>query len=89
MSDYQLYVSKALQEVEKIGNLLGKIEGHKYEDHNLIDKKKFPNLQPNLYLNMVHKAHGGDSMISLDWVENLQRATVVYLAHIPHFCHSP
>jgi len=71
VTDYQLYVFEALQEVEKLGNLLGKIEDLKYADRNLTDTKKFPKLQLDQYFQKVHDAQGIDSQIPLDWAKNL------------------
>lgn len=84
-SNYQLYVFEAPQEVKKVENLLGKIEDLKYVDHDLTDTNKFPKLQPYQYLQVVHETHEGESLIPLDWEENLHRATELNLAHIPHF----
>lgn len=55
-SDYQFHVSKAPIEVESVRNLLGKIEDLKYVNHDLLDSKKFPNLQSYQYLRMVWDA---------------------------------
>ena len=35
--DYHQYVFEALEEVEKVGNMLGKIKDLKYVDHDLSD----------------------------------------------------
>lgn len=43
-SDYHLHVSKASEEVERVDNLLGKIEELKYFDHDFLDSKKLSNL---------------------------------------------
>lgn len=51
-------------EVQIKGCLLGRIKELRYNDHDLIDVKKFPNFQPEKYL---ISEHDGEVQLPVPW----------------------
>lgn len=89
VSESRLYVPEVPHEVTKVKNLLGRTDELKYADHDLTDTKKFPRFHLDQYLKVLKDDQGEESIIPLDWADNLHRATILNLVGIPHFGQSP
>ena len=78
------------KDVIEEGTLLGEIPNLKYQDYNLLEPKKFPQLQTNRYMcRWIAPVKNVETLALQEWIENLTLSRLLNLLRIPHFVCSP
>jgi hypothetical protein len=74
------------EDVEEEGLLLGHVNDLKYQDYNLLDHVKFPQLQVDQYMVMtVNPATKVEALTPQAWMASLQPSGLLNLLQILHF----